>query len=108
MTRDEAIQAIRAAFPGLRLSEMNKFDLAMGKAIRVKRGDVTVVIGVTDRAMTCAVDVRVDGVEFVLSPSTHEGYDPGTFAARLERLVKAIDALTAARGGKRKLAEEGR
>ena len=100
MTSTEALDIVRAAFPGLRIPEVARFDFMMGNSIKIKKGKATIIVGFTDRAAMCAAEVSVSGVDYALNPYTHEGYDPSTFAARVDRLAKAIDALAAVRGAK--------
>ena len=100
MTHTEALDIVRAAFPGLRISEVARFDFMLGNPVKLKKGGATIIIRLTDRAAMCSAEVSVGGAEYHLTPYTHEGYDPSTFAARVDRLAKAIDALAALRGAK--------
>ena len=98
MTRSEALDIVRAAFPRLRISDVDRIDFMLGNPVKLKKGGATIIIGLTDRAAMCSAEVSVGGVEYHLTPYTHEGYEPSTFAARVGRLAKAIDALAALGG----------
>ena len=100
MTHSKALDIVRAAFPRLRISDVDRIGFMFGNSVRLKKGKATIIIRLTDRAAMCAAEVSVGGVEYHLTPYTHEGYEPSTFAARVGRLAKAIDALAALRGGK--------
>ena len=100
MTHSEALDIVRAAFPRLRISDVDRIDFMLGNPVKLKKSGATIIIRLTDRAAMCAADVSVGGVEYHLTPYTHEGYEPSTFAARVGRLATAIDALAALRGGK--------
>jgi hypothetical protein len=100
MSPTEAMKIVKAHFPWVRFSDVAKFQMATGGSVQLKKGAVTLTIGITDRAAMFGVEVDVDGATVSLSPLAHDGYDLSTFAARVQRMAKAIDALAALRGGK--------
>ena len=100
MTHSKALDIVRAAFPRLRISDVDRIGFMFGNSVRLKKGKATIIIGLKGSMAMCAAEVSVGGVEYALNPYTHEGYEPSTFAARVDRLAKAIDALAAVRGAK--------
>ena len=100
MSPTEAMKIVKAHFPWVRFSDVAKFQRATCGSVQLKKGAVTLTIGITDRAAMFGVEVDVDGATVSLSPLAHAGYDHATFAARVAQLAKAVDVLAALRGGK--------